>query len=410
VLELTVPEATGLETTALEATGPAHPWVADGAGRTRFAIGPVFLDQWSETLAFIQRAEALGFDACWANDHPNRIMDCWTELAALAVATARIRLISLVSCVYYRSPYLLARQAADVDRLSDGRLVLGIGSGWDAPEFAEMCIPMPPHAIRQQTMEETLQIVQGLWRGQPFTFNGQYRQVEDAVLRVLPVQQPYIPILIAGGGERITLRQVARYADMSNFAPHESAGSAFDVRDVRRKLGRLGEFCAEIGRPYDSIVRSHYSPLLTLAADEDKLAEKKRTARIPDAELHTVPLFATPEQAIAHYQALADAGIQFFLCLVNGRDEETVHLLADVVRPAIRPAPGRPAPLDRGCLSFTIGRSPSCEQGPEGEDRQWRGRDPMREHRPWAHRPRVGRPRAGRRWPGPPPGSPSVRW
>ncbi|HEY2269070.1 MAG TPA: LLM class flavin-dependent oxidoreductase [Streptosporangiaceae bacterium] len=320
---------------------PVHPWVASGIGRTRFAVGPVFLDTWSETRAFVQRAEALGFDACWANDHPNRIMDCWTSLSALALATERIRLISLVSCVYYRSPYLLARQAADVDRLSDGRLVLGIGSGWDAPEFAEMCIPMPSTTVRQETMEETLQIVQGLWRGEPFTFSGKHRQVKDAVLRVLPVQQPYVPILIAGGGEKVTLRQVARYADMSNFAPHESAGSAFDVGDVQRKLGRLEQFCAEAGRPYDSIVRSHYSPLLTLAADEDKLAEKKRKTRIPDAELRTVPLFATPEQAIAHYQALSDAGVQFFLCLVNGRDDETVHLLADVVIPAIRPS--RPA-------------------------------------------------------------------
>jgi alkanesulfonate monooxygenase SsuD/methylene tetrahydromethanopterin reductase-like flavin-dependent oxidoreductase (luciferase family) len=296
----------------------------------------VFLREWSEIRAFVQRAEALGFDACWANDHPNRLMDCWTALSVLALATERIRLISLVSCVYYRSPHLLARQAADVDRLSDGRLVLGIGSGWDAPEFAEMCLPMPSTAIRQETMEETLQIVQGLWRGGPFTFSGKHRQVKDAALRILPVQQPYVPILIAGGGERVTLRQVARYADMSNFAPHESAGSAFDVGDVERKLGRLKEFCAEIGRPYDSILRSHYSPLLTLAADEDKLAEKKRQARIPDADLHTVPLFATPDQAISHYQALSDAGVQFFLCQVNGRDDETVHLLADVVIPAIK--------------------------------------------------------------------------
>jgi alkanesulfonate monooxygenase SsuD/methylene tetrahydromethanopterin reductase-like flavin-dependent oxidoreductase (luciferase family) len=319
--------------------GPVHPWVASGLGRARWAIGPVFLGGWGEIRAFVQRAEVLGFDACWASDHPNRLMDCWTALSALAVATERIRLISLVSCVCYRSPYLLARQAADVDRLSDGRLVLGIGSGWDAPEFAQMCVPMPSTAIRQETMEETLQIVRGLWRGEPFTFTGKHRQVKDAALRVLPVQQPYVPVLIAGGGERVTLRQVARYAGMSNFAPHESAGSAFDVGDVRRKLGRLREFCAEAGRPYDSIVRSHYSPLLTLAADQDKLAEKKRQARIPDAELRTVPLFAAPGQAIAHYQALSDAGVQFFLCVIDGRDEETVQLLADVVIPAVKPAP-----------------------------------------------------------------------
>src|SRR5712672_1328718 len=99
---------------------PEHPWVTAGVGRVRFGIGSVFLDDWADNLAFVQHAEALGFDACWANDHPNRLMDCWTALSALALATERIRLISLVSCVYYRSPYLLARQAADVDRLSDG--------------------------------------------------------------------------------------------------------------------------------------------------------------------------------------------------------------------------------------------------------------------------------------------------
>ena len=314
-----------------------HPWVTSGLGRTRFAIGPAFLDSSSEILAFVQRAEALGFDACWANDHPNRLMDCWTALSALAVATERIRLISFVSCVYYRTPYLLARQAADVDRISGGRLVLGIGAGWDHGEFDEMAVPFPPTSDRLETMEETLHIVQGLWRGERFTFEGKHRQVRDAWLRKLPVQQPYVPILIAGGGERVTLRQVARYADMSNFAPHESAGSAFDVSDVRRKLGRLSEYCSDAGRSYDSIARSHYTPLLTLAADEDTLALKKEQARIPDAHLRTVPLFATPEQAISHFQALSDAGIQFFLCQINGQDDETVQLLADVVMPAIRP-------------------------------------------------------------------------
>lgn len=319
---------------------PAHPWVTVGLARPRFAVGPVFLDEWSEISAFVQRAEAFGFDACWTNDHPNRLMDCWTELSALALVTERIRLISMVSCVYYRTPYLLARQAADVDRLSGGRLVLGIGSGWDKPEFDEMCIPFPATAARQETLVETLQIVQGLWRGEPFTFQGKHREVKNAMLRVLPVQQPYVPILIAGGGENVTLRQVASHADMSNFAPHESAGSAFAVQDVARKLDRLKEYCSEIGRPYDSIVRSHYTPLLTLAADEDKLAEKKSKATIPDAELRTVPMFATPEQATAHYQSLVDVGVQFFLCLVDGRDDETVQLLADVVMPAINR--GRP--------------------------------------------------------------------
>jgi alkanesulfonate monooxygenase SsuD/methylene tetrahydromethanopterin reductase-like flavin-dependent oxidoreductase (luciferase family) len=315
---------------------PEHPWVTAGVGRVRFGIGSVFLDDWADNLAFVQHAEDLGFDACWANDHPNRLMDCWSLLSAYAMATTRIRLISLVSCVYYRSSYLLARQAADVDRISGGRLVLGIGAGWDRPEFEQMALPFPPLADRQQAMEETLHVAQGLWRGRPFTFEGSYCKVKDGTLAALPVQQPYIPILIAGGGEKVTLRQVAQYADMSNFAPHESAGSAFEIDDVRRKLDRLKTYCSDFGRQYDSIARSHYTPLLTLAANEEKLAAKRAKARIPDAELRTTPFFGTPEQAIAHYQALAHAGIQFFLFLINGRDDETVQLLADTVIPAIK--------------------------------------------------------------------------
>src|SRR6185436_10332788 len=116
-------------TDEMTAARVAHPWVADGQGKIRFAVGSGPFADWAERLEFVRMAEDLGFDACWAYDHPTRLADCWTTLAALAVATKKIRLLSLVSCIYYRSPILLARQAADVDRLSGGRLILGIGIG-----------------------------------------------------------------------------------------------------------------------------------------------------------------------------------------------------------------------------------------------------------------------------------------
>jgi alkanesulfonate monooxygenase SsuD/methylene tetrahydromethanopterin reductase-like flavin-dependent oxidoreductase (luciferase family) len=321
-----------------EAVGrQVHPWVAEGAQRVRFAIGDVFLDQWSETVAFVRRAEELGFDSYWAYDHPNRIIDTWTKLAALATATERIRLISLVSCVFYRSPYLLARQAADVDRISGGRLVLGVGIGDDQDEFHEMGVPFPPARRRQQAMSEALDVIQGLWTGEPFSYRGEFFEVNDAVMTPGPVQSPHVPILIGGGGERVTLRQVAERADVSNMSPHEWAGSAFSSQDVVRKYDVLRTHCREVGRDFESILRTHYSPLLTLAGDEDELEKKRLTTRIPDAELHTVPVFATPDQAIGHYQGLVDAGVQYFLMLVNGRDDETVELLAKHVIPSIRP-------------------------------------------------------------------------
>lgn len=138
---------------------PVHPWVAEGQHRVRFAIVGAFIKDWPRRLAFVQRAEELGYDAYWANDHPTRSVDCWTTLAALAMATRTIRLVSLVSCIYYRSPALLAWQAADVDRLSGGRLVLGLGIGDDTQEFAQLQLRFPPIRERQEALEETLRIV-----------------------------------------------------------------------------------------------------------------------------------------------------------------------------------------------------------------------------------------------------------
>jgi alkanesulfonate monooxygenase SsuD/methylene tetrahydromethanopterin reductase-like flavin-dependent oxidoreductase (luciferase family) len=314
-----------------------HPWVEQARAAPRFAIVGTFLPEWAQVRDFAIRAEELGFDAYWANDHPLRSMDCWTLLAALATVTTRLRLIALVSCVYYRSPALIARQAADVDAISGGRLVLGLGTGDDAAEFRQLGLRFPPAAERLAATAEAAEIIRGAWAG-PLTYAGQHFQVEGAHVRPGPVQPSGVPILIGGGGERTTLRLVARYADVSNFGPHEWTGGAYDLAAVRRKYQVLQGYCEQIGRPYDAILRTHYTPLLTLAGSARELARKRSQARIPDASLRTVPVFATVPEAITHYQGLIDAGVQYFLATVNGADAQTAELLARQVLPALRPA------------------------------------------------------------------------
>jgi alkanesulfonate monooxygenase SsuD/methylene tetrahydromethanopterin reductase-like flavin-dependent oxidoreductase (luciferase family) len=314
-----------------------HPWVAAARRGSRFAIVGTFLPEWAQVRDFAVRAEELGFDAYWANDHPLRAMDCWTQLAALATVTTRLRLIALVSCVYYRSPALIARQAADVDRISGGRLVLGLGTGDDAAEFRQLGLRFPAAPERLAAMAEAAEVIRGLWAG-PLTHTGPHFHLDGAHVRPGPVQQPGVPMLIGGGGERTTLRLVARYAEASNFGPHEWTGGAYDLAAVRRKYEVLRGYCRDIGRPYDSILRTHYTPLLTLAETGPELAAKRSRARIPDAGLRTVPLFATVDEAIAHYQGLIDAGVQYFLATVNGQDTQTAELLARQVLPALKPA------------------------------------------------------------------------
>jgi alkanesulfonate monooxygenase SsuD/methylene tetrahydromethanopterin reductase-like flavin-dependent oxidoreductase (luciferase family) len=231
---------------------------------------------------------------------------------------------------------MLARQAADVDRISGGRLVFGVGIGDDVPEFNQMGLSFDGIRQRQRAMEDTVRIVRALWRGETVSHSGPHTRMANARLTPGPVQEPYIPVLIGGGGERTTLRQVAELADMSNFAPHEWAGSAFDVSDVARKYGILRDFCAAADRPYESILRSHFTPLLVLADGPEKLARKRRTARIPDPDLSVRRVFATPEDAIQHYQVLANSGVQYFIAGIDEADEETMHLLAEAVWPAVQ--------------------------------------------------------------------------
>src|SRR5215207_11089131 len=185
-----------------------HPWVAQWHDRVGFGVS-IFPQppDWQGFIRLVQRMEAMGIDSYWSYDHPAANADCWTALAALAVSTERIRLGTMIDCIYYRPAYLLARQAADVDRLSGGRLVLGIGIG-DAPdEFADMGLRYPPTIERQQTLEETITVLRGLWSGERVEFGGQYVVARNKLGFHPPVQQPHIPILLSGGGEKVTLRQ-----------------------------------------------------------------------------------------------------------------------------------------------------------------------------------------------------------
>jgi len=279
-------------------------------------------------------------DSFWGIDHPILFgADCWTMLAMLAATTQRIRLGSLVSCVYYRQPALLARMAADVDRLSHGRLVLGLGMGDAAVEFEHMGIPLLPGRQRQQAVEETVHIVKGLWGSGPFSFEGQQFTVSEATVQPGPVQQPHVPLLIAGGGERVTLHQVAAHADACNFGEHANTGGVGTLDDVRRRFEALNRHCEVMGRPYESILRSHSTLVLLLAETEAQLQAKLEA--IPPRRLaswRASSLIGTPREAVAYYQALTDAGMQYFVAFVYGADLETPRLLAERVIPELRAA------------------------------------------------------------------------
>ena len=290
-----------------------HPWVAEWRDRIGFGIS-IFPHppDWHGFIRLVQRMEAMGVDSYWSYDHPAANADCWTALAALAATTERIRLGTMVDCIYYRPSYLLARQAADVD--------------------------FPPTPVRQHGLEETFAILRGLWSGEPFAFQGESFAAATpgpwgAFLP--PVQEPYVPFLLAGGGEKTTLRQVARFADAANMGAHPSIGTAISDDDVARKFDVLANWCREYGRPAEAILRTHFTMPLVLAPTRAALATK--LAGMPQDTLVWAAdaLFSgTPEEAIAFYRALAALGFQYFVANILAGDEETVELLGTEVMPA----------------------------------------------------------------------------
>lgn len=318
------------------------PWVAEADNGVRFGI-QAFAPRGSNDpiTALIEASrtvERLGFDGFFLGDHPARHPDPWTCLSAIARETQRVMLGSVVNCVYYRNPAHLARLAADLDHLSGGRLMLGLGIGWDQTEFQALNVPFLTVPERQAGLDEAMIIVEGLWHDEMFSFEGDYFTVAPMNVRPGPVQRPRPPIMIAGGGEKTTLRQVARFADASNFGATRTVGSAATPDDIRHKLDVLRRHCDEVERPYDEILRTYFTGWLIMAPDEASL-QAKLDHYFPDGTERAragMLVDGTPEQIIQHYRERAEAGIQYFVVqTLDATDTETLELLANEVIPNV---------------------------------------------------------------------------
>lgn len=211
-----------------------------------------------------QMAEDLGFDHAWLPDHvknpdgpPTDAMhETWTVLTVIAERTSRIRLGTLVSSNTFRHPALLLKQAVTVDHVSDGRLVLGIGTGWFEEEHRRFGIDFPPAAERVDRLEEAVRIIRLLLDEGHGSFEGRYYRLDDACLAPRPVQQPRIPLLIAAHRPRM-LAIAARYADQwDTFAEMPGASTEGVGEDVADQLARLDEACRAVGRDPTTIRRS----------------------------------------------------------------------------------------------------------------------------------------------------------
>ncbi len=321
----------------------AHPWVEAHRGRVGFGLQAVPRPEDPEPAARLLAAgvlaDELGLDAFFVGDHPAYAPEPWLHLAALAGRTERVRLGSVVLCAGYRPPVLTARLAADLDNLSGGRLILGLGIGWNAAEFAQLGLPFPPVPERQAALAEAVAIIRGVWGAEPFAFRGRHHATENERILPPPAQPGGPPLLLAGAGER-ALRLVAEHADASNFGPGHATGLARTADDVRAKLTTLDHHCRAIDRPPETLLRTHFTTWLMLAPTE-RQARAKLDRWYPQGvneEQRFSRVATTPAGAVAYYQALADAGMEYFVVqTLDAGDEETIRLLATEVAPNVHP-------------------------------------------------------------------------
>ena len=176
------------------------------------------LEAYEAMTSVAQTADELGFSSIWLADHfhtvpqplQEKAFECWTTTAALARDTRRVR-IAQVTCNGYRNPALLAHMASNVDVLSHGRLDFGIGAGWYEHEYRAYGYEYPDAPMRLRYLREALQVILAMWTQEEANFEGNYYQVRDAINQPKGKQQPHIPLLIGGGGEKVTIRLFAQF-------------------------------------------------------------------------------------------------------------------------------------------------------------------------------------------------------
>lgn len=212
--------------------------------------------QWATMSRLAQRADAGPWESIWVYDHFHTVPqptdeathEAWTLMAAFAASTSRVRLGQMCTCMAYRNPAYLAKVAATIDIISGGRTEMGIGAGWYEHEWRAYGYGFPSAGERLRALDEGVQIMKQAWETGTATFAGKHYTVDGAIVRPLPLQAGGIPMWIAGGGEKVTLRIAAKFAQYTNFDGTPDGFAA--------KSSILDGHCADVGTEYAAITRS----------------------------------------------------------------------------------------------------------------------------------------------------------
>ncbi len=294
--------------------------------------------KWQTAVDIAVRVEELGYDSLWVYDHfhnvpkpaNDAVFECWTTMAAISQRTTRIRLGQMVGCNGYRQPSVLAKITSTVDIMSGGRLDWGIGAGWYENEFNGYGFDFPRPKDRIGMMTEAVQIVRSMWTEPSTSFAGKYYTLDRAQCDPKPLQLPYPPIWIGGGGEELTLRSVARYADCANF------GGKPDEWAHKREV--LKGHCAVVSRD-ESTIRKTWTPEVYIRQTEAEIIAggSKSLWGQPFEDWTAGNLVGTAEQVCEKIQRYIDLGCTGFVpWCPDYPSTETIERFAADVMPNFR--------------------------------------------------------------------------
>ncbi|GAB3733603.1 LLM class F420-dependent oxidoreductase [Amycolatopsis oliviviridis] len=285
---------------------------------------------YARLMEIAELADDAGYAALLVPDHlttvqpsTDMVFEAWTLITALARETTGIRVGQLVTANSYRNPALQAKMASTLDVISGGRLDFGIGAGWLETDHRQYGYEYGTAAGRLRKLEEAIQVILALWTEEHATFEGRYYGIQDAVNEPKGVQRPHIPLMVAGGGEKMTLRLVAQYGDACNIMDSpEVAKHKFDV---------LRAHCQDVGRDYETIKRTVTTPCII----RDSAAEAR--ALIPAASNFVFPgdlgsygLVGTLDTVKRRIAAFEEAGVQELILYFE--DPTSTRQVADFAR------------------------------------------------------------------------------
>lgn len=316
-------------------------------------VGIPDAEQWPTMKALAQRADAdPGWESLWVYDHfhttpqpsDEATHEAWTLMSAFGAVTDRIRLGQMCTCMSYRNPAYLAKVAATVDHVSGGRVEMGIGAGWYEHEWRAFGYGFPEARDRLGMLREGVQIFRQAWTEGTATLDGKYYQVDGALVRPLPLQKGRsgIPIWVAGGGEKVTLKIAAEHADYTNFVGIPEVFQA--------KSAALAEHCRNLGRDLDEITRSsNFNVYIGETEAEAEAKVEGHVARVAPylgqakAEewvggLRKTALVGTPDQIVERLQEVEKLGMTYLIANFADAayDTSSMELFEQKVIPALQ--------------------------------------------------------------------------